>query len=1269
MSSFAAVAPAIQVDVRLSPPYSLSLSDYAASGGLPPLWITIMPTAVNINNLAVRLYIKMETNTGVTIETNLGSINRVLYLNYGVPEHLFGSDLAEYFNINKLNFKGYTKEAYQRTGQLPEGRYRFTVEVRDFNTGRTVSNQGTASAWIALGKPPELRTPVENAEMGQILGMPLTFSWIPPKVGAPGVMLQYQFEMWALRVPGISPYVVAASMPTFYTTTQSHNTLIINPAEHFFEPGMTYAWRVTASDVFGNIPFAQGGHSPIWTFTYQCKCDPVSNATIERKGDRATLSWRQAVNHTSFNVEIDQPGTNYSKLYKDEYNNTVTTAKLAEGATYRMRVQAICNGNSQNPSPFSEWQSVTVPLPTPITDYCPDCACEVPNTPAPKITNLNLRRDLQPGDTIHKASGKSRFVIESVTQESDGVYKGVFWFLWEYYRVQIPCNFWHLSVNTDNQITHMGFESINDPTFLLNLEATKAEIAKAADAVDNLANAAADAVATLTTNTTIKDSVKVNAPLKGAYINEDNKLVVVTENADGTLTETVAQSADNMDATLVTGSDGEEYVVTSGGQMMGKEEFAATGGNSRMVDKNNEAKEAKANPTVTFAASSEQKYGFDSYAENKSAIQNEYPELKAGYRPPFKSVESFKTDKVQANVGNAKDISFRTEMGVPVTESGKTLTVRGSYDGDEQALYAYSKQDSTETVVGKLNLLSFDTQKKKVYLVSVNGANLPNATTLQQELNRIYAPAVITWTVANAKAVTVTFANGKMTHGGSSIISVYNADQKAVIKAFGNMEQDALYLFFVNNVQGKDGNTKGYMPMQYQSGFIYDNTNAVTVAHELAHGAFNLAHTFSSEKFIAAQSSTDNLLDYKGGDKLWKHQWKLVNKPQSMFLKFLQDEAEAERKSEDQRSQITRFMFSLKEVLQNKDLSFSKTSALTTEDKNKLEKKEDIEETEDHIFYDMSLSKSFGEVTLHVFFDAGRKQRNAPDKYFFLPKIDKGSSCQISYLKDLDAVLVFAFKQEEDIPKFKEFIGAKDDVPTPLVSTTRKAFFVHGTDSDPERWLEHPLTEKVLLCIAGTDKFDDKFSWKEYNSLTQQATYAVGLPNRNKAAQKLVNYVLEKSQGINEIVLIGHSHGGNVSLQAVNQLVAKGKTVYLISIATPAYNASTALVTSKEDLQNWKFIRYVPQSSNYEFTNLENPKNTKLKQHLHLWNEKDGVAGGMAGQDYYNSNGITENVEILTGEEYTDFWTLEFKNSHGFDANRPQLIYQMFLNNKIKSIK
>ncbi|HUH34101.1 MAG TPA: hypothetical protein VLZ28_09105, partial [Daejeonella sp.] len=229
----------------LIPPYSLKLSDYGAFGS-QRLMVTIVVNDLDVANLPVKLRIRMET-AGVTIE-NPPTINTTpIFLDGGSATILFGEELADYFSISNLQFKGYSKEAYRVSGQLPEGFYRFTVEVLHFHTNRVRSNAGTTTAWIALGKPPVLRMPANDVELGEYAGMPITFSWLSSSVGSPvsAGSIRYRFEMWEMRIPGISPYSIAASMPVFHEHTTGSTFYSLNPASLMMEEGMSYAWRVT----------------------------------------------------------------------------------------------------------------------------------------------------------------------------------------------------------------------------------------------------------------------------------------------------------------------------------------------------------------------------------------------------------------------------------------------------------------------------------------------------------------------------------------------------------------------------------------------------------------------------------------------------------------------------------------------------------------------------------------------------------------------------------------------------------------------------------------------------------------------------------------------------------------------------------------------------------------------------------------------------------------------------------------------------------------
>ncbi|NLD46914.1 MAG: hypothetical protein GX660_06905 [Clostridiaceae bacterium] len=68
-----------------------------------------------------------------------------------------------------------------------------------------------------------------------------------------------------------------------------------------------------------------------------------------------------------------------------------------------------------------------------------------------------------------------------------------------------------------------------------------------------------------------------------------------------------------------------------------------------------------------------------------------------------------------------------------------------------------------------------------------------------------------------------------------------------------------------------------------------------TIAHEIAHGTFNLRHTFSTENaYVLSENSTDNLMDYREGSELSKFQWDFIHNPESVLFAWLEDEEEGE---------------------------------------------------------------------------------------------------------------------------------------------------------------------------------------------------------------------------------------------------------------------------------------------------------------------------------------------------------------------------------------
>lgn len=119
--------------------------------------------------------------------------------------------------------------------------------------------------------------------------------------------------------------------------------------------------------------------------------------------------------------------------------------------------------------------------------------------------------------------------------------------------------------------------------------------------------------------------------------------------------------------------------------------------------------------------------------------------------------------------------------------------------------------------------------------------------------------------------------------------------------------------------------------------------------------------------------------------------------------------------------------------------------------------------------------------------------------------------------------------------------------------------------------------------------------------------------DRAEAAGALAEHVLSNLANGEDITLIGHSHGGNVAIQAIDLIQAgldeanDDRSINLITIATPAYNGES---------------------------DPENPANTSVDSHTHFFSEFDQVqttlanAVGSKNAKRTYSNGLTNNIKV-----------------------------------------
>ena len=865
----------------VTPPYTLNFREMTSVGSTM-LMTTITVNDITVTNLPVKFHIKL-TSPGITIENIATAAVTSMEFYGGESRILMGSDLAQYFQLNNLVFNGYSKEKYQKTGQIPGGVWKLTIEARHFYTGRLLSNVGSFTFWVSVYDPPVLVSPANGVEAPSNPSLPMVLSWQASKHTGGTAPIQYTVKVWEMLAAGVPAQTVAQSGNPIYTATttaQSH-TLVTTGVP--MKPSVHYCWQVVVSDPSNMAIINDEGKSEVREFTYMSTCPDVDEIQARVKGTQVDFMWDPTPRHDHFEVELLQEGGSSSVL--TSYDDHFSYYDFERGTTWKVRIKGYCPGGLS--SDYSAWTNFSIPqaIQPPTDDECPDCGCD--DVDSRTITNFETM-ELTAGDTIKNRTGRTRFIIVNATPNGDGSYNGNFLLWMELWKVKFLCEYTNLKVNTDGVIVAGQWASVYNPALL-------GDPAQIAQFVNDLKGN----IAAATYNNTIRDTIALaGGSFQTIYINSDGQYMAVK--ADGTEVD-VTKQLDEAHRTLVTDDEGHQMVVTDNGSVMSVEQYKATGSNKTLISESNAAKDKQVSTgKVTFAKADGQKYGFDAYSAD-NAYDAVYPALEGGYRPAYKSIAKWQSDVVTASP--MENVSFRNQMGAPYAVKNGTIELRGDATPGESPVYAHvAETDSTTKVVGKLNLLTFDEKQVQLCLVPVNGARLPNASELQAELNSIFAPAVASVTVTTHSGLTMAYANGQnFVHGGSGWLSVYNADQKAAIQALTDAQDDVYYLFFVDNATKLDENDKptivaGYMPVCRRYGFIYDNPTSKYVAHEVSHGAFSLHHTFSSESesYYAPQGTTPNLMDYSGGTALNHLQWQWMHESHTNLLGFLDDEGESE---------------------------------------------------------------------------------------------------------------------------------------------------------------------------------------------------------------------------------------------------------------------------------------------------------------------------------------------------------------------------------------
>jgi hypothetical protein len=870
----------VQVTQTIIPPYSTKLSDYATASDVK-FRLNLLLTDVVANNKQVRLKLRIKGNGFDIQSTDFVTGASQVILNGGVLQQFTNIDLAAYFQPN--NLIGISPQQYNKP--LPEGMYSFCWEVYDAYTNQQLNHPtaGCSNVYLLLNDPPFLNLPYKGDQIVAQDPMNIIFQWTPRHTNATNV--SYEFELRELWDTQVNPQAAFLASPNYYSETTYTTTLLYNIGKPTLLPNRRYGWRVKAKSTTGvseNSIFKNDGYSEIYYFTYTNACYPPTFVLSEVVAkDRVKLTWQGHPDHKKYHVQYkraDIPDAEWFEVYT--YNTQAQISNLREGKTYMFRVGGTCNELTdfdQNYS-YSHMSQFTMPA---KDEMGSSYNCGI--IPEIQIDNNDPLKNIGINETF--TAGDFPVTVKQV-QGGNGTFTGVGYIVVPYLAdTKIAVTFDNISINTDYQLIEGVVKTTYDPTWG-DMEDTN------------------DWTQGGTGNS---ESTEVDFPVSDVQIDPNGDILVIGENGE------VVELPGGEDI-VITDSNGQVWAVDEEGNVTPQgtqaEGGASTPENTNGVNNNGQATAISAKGViVTFKKASNSKYGFDSYESNYSATKDLYKKLGNNYYVPYKAVAKNDTETIVANLAitdskiKPQDIVFKTKEGVAITKidstaTSYTLQLKGIFDDAEIETQALVKQGTKYEVAGAF--IQYQATPKNVKVVVVNTSNT-NVRTIKESLQNIYKQAMVNLTITEIndfKNDLETLApDGIIQSGESGFAAQYTEQQRQInnkLKQHSQYQQDAYYLIVTDKIPSS-ASEKGLMPLGRQFGYVY-TTNcstadcvALTTAHELGHGAFQLKHPFSSQSYQYAQKATNWLLDYKDGTKLPFVHWQTIHNPKLRIGVFDRD--------------------------------------------------------------------------------------------------------------------------------------------------------------------------------------------------------------------------------------------------------------------------------------------------------------------------------------------------------------------------------------------
>jgi Fibronectin type III domain len=556
----------VQGNVVLNPPYSPYLADLTALGS-QRFWLSLRLQDPTLSTYNCKLRLTIE-GVGITIRTKNTFLPPPITLEGGgIPQLFYGDDLAAYFNPTNLDFAGLTRSQYERTQRLPEGVYRFTIEVLDYNRGTVVSTKIGTTAWIVLNDPPLLNLPANNTKINILDPTNIAFTWTPRHTGSPNAAFttNYIFKLIELapNATGQAANAAFLSQPVLFETTLSQNQFVYGPAEPSLLAGRKYAWQVQARDTEGRDLFRNNGKSEVFVFQYGDALGVPRNV-LQQGGNATTLSlaWElpsQGEMPAQYRIRY--------KPYTSPANNwfeSVTTGRYYTIGGLNPSTNYIVQVRSERGSIFSEYSAPLQMSTISLEERGYTCGGE-PVLKPPTSTEILPR--LFPGDEIkmHDFS-----VMVMTVEGSNGNYSGT-----GLMRVSLFNNA-SVKVRFSGRV-NIHYELAGEIVSLPRKNSAMGQLVDEMEKIGADRKRAQDSVANATNPTPVP--ITITGIIDSVWVQDS---VIVVQREDGTQEEIVRPQAQDgtPQQVVLTDSVGNTYTVDEEGEVNRTNAQGVQGGNN-----------------------------------------------------------------------------------------------------------------------------------------------------------------------------------------------------------------------------------------------------------------------------------------------------------------------------------------------------------------------------------------------------------------------------------------------------------------------------------------------------------------------------------------------------------------------------------------------------------------------------------------------------------------------------------------------------------------